>query len=189
MSRAKRSESSSMQLDSSLGGLRVGNCVEVSTEVARHFNLKAQMSRAVLKDEYVDFTAGCYSSVGLPMFPMALHECVNLHQQLSVLFDGQLSLDLSGCPRWFSRGPSDLERIRGVPTYIPMWLFPADFFNRTHVVELFQAGSQLTGPEERFLYGPGSGVVSKEVADGTGKLIARLTGELQRMAALPAAAQ
>ena len=170
------------QFDSTLGSLRLGNFVEVSPGLAHHFNTLARASQGVLPSEYVDFAPGHYSTVGIPIAPVSLSDCLTFYDQLRLVFDGQISVDLAECPRWFSRLPGQPSIIRGLPTYVPASRFQEDFFNRSHSVELFHAGSSLYGPVERFMHGPGAGVIAEQVEDGLGMLTARLRGDLSHFA-------
>jgi hypothetical protein len=171
-----------LQIDPKYGGVYAGTSLEVSSHAAAHFNRAADRANGVLPGEFREFAPGEYFSIACPTMPAPRAAFIAAYTRLRARIDGDLEVMLADHPHLFSTGMDDPDVIRGVPTYIPKSDMPADFFGRSHEVEILQAGESIFGPVERFFHTTSSGCVFDQIEDGHGRLVVEIRGDLSALA-------
>jgi hypothetical protein len=171
-----------LHIDTKYGGPYAGSSFEISEAAADHFNRAAADAADVLLGEYRPFTPGECFSIACPTVAMARGAFIEAYQQLRAVLDDEIEIVLSDHPRLFSTGLTDPGVIRGVPTYIPKFTMPTEFFGRTHRLEVFQGDERIAGPTDRFFHTATSGVVFDQIEDAHGRLIVEMRGDLTPLA-------
>src|SRR5262245_58713080 len=165
-----------IRIDEKYGGPYAGSSLEISSELADHFNRAARSATGVLDGEFVPFVAAEVFSIGCPIADLDRRSFVAAYQRLRAVIDDEIEITLHDHPRLLSTALADPGLIRGVPTYIPKSLMPDGFFGRTHRLEIFQGDQRIAGPVERLFHSSTSGVMFDQIEDAHGRLIVELRG-------------
>ena len=168
--------------DATLGGLHAGTSIEFSRELAAHYNSARARAGSVLPGEFVEFAAGEYFSIAITWKATPKATFIPEYGRLRIVIDGTHELRLADHPRLFSYLVDQPDLVQGSPTYIPKSLLPADFFRKTHSVEVFHGQNSLFGPVERFFHSPRSGAIYNLIEDGPGKLVLEVQGNFEYIA-------
>jgi hypothetical protein len=169
-------------VDQTYGGLYGGTSFELSPAVAEHFNAAAGRAHGVLPHEFVPFSPGTAVSIACPTRPLPRAAFIEAYSRLRVVLDGSIEIVLRDYPHLLSADPDDDAALRGVPTYLPVELFPAGFLGRPHTVELFHDAERIFGPAERFFHTPLSGALFNQIEDAPGALVLEVRGRLDALA-------
>jgi hypothetical protein len=167
-----------LRVDTTYGGLYAGTSFDFSAAVAEHFNAAASRATGVLPGEFTPFASGRHFSIACPTVAAPRPAFIDAYTRLRARIDDEIEIHLAEHPHLFSTGIDDPGVIRGVPTYIPTSLLPADFFGRPHSVTLLQGDVPIFGPVERFFHTPSSGAVFDQIEDGHGRLVLEIRGDL-----------
>lgn len=178
----ERAHGSTFEVDLTYGGVYAGTSFEFSPAVAEHFNAAAARAHGVLEHEFVPFSPGTAVSVACPTRPLPRPAFVAAYSRLRVVLDGSLEFALRDHPHLFSAHPADHDALRGVPTYLPVSLFPEGFLGRPHSVELMLDQRRVFGPAERFFHTPTTGALFNQIEDAPGALVLEVRGNLEVLA-------
>jgi hypothetical protein len=148
--------------------------VHFSNEVAAFLNGKASAARDLEPGDWVDYEPGDYQVIALPLQPLPMAEGKRRFATLEVEIDGR-RFTLSDFPRFFSSDPYDPTLFRNGPTWLPTRLFEEGFFGRTHQVSVYEGGTKIFGPAERFFASTTSGILYDSFSDGDGMLVAEMS--------------
>jgi hypothetical protein len=171
-----------LEVDMTYGGIYAGTSFEFSAAAAAHFNDAAARASGVLPGEFREFSPGEKFSIACPTKPVPREDFIAAYRRLRAVIDGEVEIVLGDHPHLFSYAPDDPGRIRGNPTYIPKSTMPADFFGRTHVLEVYQDDVRIFGPADRFFHSATSGAVFNQIEDGHGRLVLEVRGDLGSLA-------
>ncbi len=109
--------------------------VHFSSQVVEFLNAKAAAAENVLEGDWVDYNAGDYQVIALPLKPLPFAEGRRRFRNLRVQID-DLEFRLADFPRFFSWDATQPDLFRNGPTWIPVERFPEGFFGRHHLVSL-----------------------------------------------------
>jgi hypothetical protein len=171
-----------LRVDTTYGGLYAGTSFDFSAAVAEHFNAAASRAVGVLPGEFTPFAPGRHFSIACPTIPAPRPAFIEAYSRWRARIDDETEIHLAEHPHLFSTSIDDPGLIRGVPTYIPTSLVPADFFGRPHSVTLLQGDVAIFGPVERFFHSTSSGAVFDQIEDGHGRLVLEIRGDLEGLA-------
>lgn len=149
--------------------------VEFSAATTAHFNRLGQTAENRHPSEFVPFRETAYLGFSVPLQPLPRESGLKRYSNFRVVVDGTLEFRLGDHPRFMSYRPGELELFRGGPTHVSVDLFPDSFFGKHHAVHLYEGDDLVFGPSDRFFPDRTSGALYRELEDGEGKLVARVS--------------
>ena len=163
-----------LEVETRFGAPFLDLSVEFSREVADYYNALAATADDALEGEWLPLSADVYLAVGIPTVPISVGSAyLELHDALSLQV-GEVRLELSEYPRFFSYDPNDRTKYRHGPVWIPHNTLPKEYWGTSQELKLYQSGELICGPFDRQIaFEPSSSDITRymRISGGDGKVI------------------